>query len=345
LTDRRSALKALVLGAIPSLASLPTLGVANVQKPEKPAQPGPDDEVVDRWFGVRADGKTNDREALQKAVDSSVGKTLVITGPCRLDPEGVFLRSHSRLRFTDNASLKLLPHDADNYGILRIWDVQHVFLDHPRVDGAKSLNAAKGGEWGMGISIAGASDVTILSPRTVDCWGDGIYISNSFKPNGQAWSSDIKVTKHYASGCRRQGVSIISAKNVLFDHPVWENIEGTAPAAGLDIEPNTNTDVIENIRIVDPITRNCQVGILVWLEQLPGVQDKRVTVTIDGHRDEGSREAAFSVSGLKTKGRIVTGTIVSNSPTWVRPGREAFANEDYDRNGPHVDVSNPRIIR
>ncbi|WP_235007820.1 right-handed parallel beta-helix repeat-containing protein [Caballeronia humi] len=308
------------------------------------SQHAPADEVVDRWFGVRADGKTNDREALQKAVDSAVGKTLVITGSCRLDEQGLHMRSNSRLRFMPGASLKLLPHDSRNYEVIRIWDVRHVVLENPRVDGSKELNAATDGEWGMGISIAGSTDVTILSPTTTNCWGDGIYIANSFG-KGLPYSSDVRVMNHYASGCRRQGVSIISGRNILFDHPVWENIAGTAPSAGLDIEPNGNTDVIENVRIVNPVTRNCQVGILVWLEALPGSREKYVSVVITGHNDEGSREAAYSVSGLKTKGSVVTGYIKSNSPTWIRPKRDAFVSTDYDRAGPRIDISNPTIIR
>lgn len=338
--NSRRAVNAFLLGSVVGAIARPLAAVADVVTGRHASA----DEVVDRWFGVRADGKTNDREALQKAVDSAVGKTLVITGPCRLDEQGLHMRSNSRLRFMPNASLKLLPHDSQNYEVIRIWDVRHVVLENPRVDGSKDLNAATGGEWGMGISIAGSTDVTILSPSTTNCWGDGIYIANSFG-KGLPYSSDVRVMNHYASGCRRQGVSIISGRNILFDHPVWENIAGTLPSAGLDIEPNANTDVIENIRIVNPITRNCQFGILVYLEALPGSREKYVSVVISGHKDEGSREAAFSVSGLKTKGSVVTGYITSNSPTWVRPKRDAFVSTDYDRSGPRIDISNPTIIR
>ncbi|MDR5781697.1 right-handed parallel beta-helix repeat-containing protein [Caballeronia sp. LZ065] len=343
MNGRRTALKklrALAWSTMAGAAGLRPVEAATAQSGRQDSA----DEVVDRWFGVRADGRTNDREALQKAVDSSVGKTLVITGPSRIDAAGVHLRSRSHVRFVDGASIKLLPHRETNYEILRIWDVQHVVVERPRLDGSKDLNTAKGGEWGMGISIAGSSDVTILSPYTIDCWGDGIYISNSFH-GGLPYSSDLRIMNHYASGCRRQGTSIISGKNVLFDHPVWENIAGTPPAAGLDIEPNFNTDVLENIRIVDPVTRNCQIGILVWLAALPGVQDKHVTISIEGHHDEGSRDAAFSVSRLKTEGRIVTGSISSRRPTWVHPKRHAFVNSDWDSAGPRVDVSDSTIIR
>jgi Right handed beta helix region len=338
--NKRRAVNTLLLSGVLGAISKPLVSAGAVMNNQKAAK----DEVVDRWFGVSANGKTNDRAALQKAIDSAVGKTLVITGPCRIDAAGLHLRSNSHLRFTPEASVKLLPHDSTIYEAIRIWDVQHVLLENPNVDGSKELNAVKGGEWGMGISIAGSTDVTITSPRTINCWGDGIYISNSFT-GGLPYSSNVKVMNHYASGCRRQGVSIISGRNILFDRPVWENIAGTPPAAGLDIEPNENTDIVENIRIINPTTRNCETGILVWLEALPGAQDKQVSVVISGHKDEGSKEAAFSVSGLKTKGRVVTGYITSTSPTWIRPRGEGFVSKDYDRAGPRIDISNPTIIR
>lgn len=336
----RRAVIAFVAGSVVGAVGRPLVAWAGVVDNQRTAT----EEVVDKAFGVRGDGKTNDRAALQKAIDSSVGKTLVITGPCRIDSSGLHMRSNSRVRFAPGASIKLLPHDSHTYEVIRIWDVRHVVLQNPRVDGSKELNAVSGGEWGMGISIAGSTDVTILSPTTTNCWGDGIYIANSFG-NGLPYSSDVRVMNHYASGCRRQGVSIISGKNVLFERPVWENIAGTLPSAGLDIEPNENTDVVENIRIINPTTRNCQFGILVWLQALPGKREKYVSVVISGHKDEESREAAFSVSGLKTKGSVVTGYITSNSPTWIRPHRDAFVSTDYDRAGPKIDISNPTIIR
>lgn len=338
--NSRRAVNAFLLSSMVGAITRPLAAVADVVTNKHVAP----DEVIDRSFGVKADGTTNDRAALQKAVDNSVGKTLVITGPCRIDAEGLHMRTNSRVRFAPGASIKLLPHDTQNYEVIRVWDVRHVVLENPRLDGSKELNTVKGGEWGMGISIAGSTDVTILSPSTINCWGDGIYIANSFG-NGLPYSSDVRVMNHYASGCRRQGVSIISGKNILFDSPVWENIAGTLPSAGLDIEPNANTDIVENIRIVNPTTRHCQFGILVYLEALPGSREKNVSVVISGHKDEDSREAAFSVSGLKMKGSVVTGYITSNSPTWIRPRRDAFVSADYDRAGPKIDITNPTIVR
>ncbi|MDR5740287.1 MULTISPECIES: right-handed parallel beta-helix repeat-containing protein [unclassified Caballeronia] len=299
-------------------------------------------------FGVKGDGTTNDRLRLQAAIDAAVGKTLLIEGRCRIDAKGLDLRSGSRVRFEPGASIKLLAHDTPFYQIIRLWDVTNVVLENAMLDGSKELNAAKPKRreegYGMGISIAGSTDVTIRSATTTGCWGDGVYIANSYRSPSVA-PEDIRLIEHHASDCRRQGVSIISGRNIAIERCTWQNIAGTAPSAGLDIEPNSNRDVLENIRVVDPVTRNCHIGILVFLAELPGPLAKQVTISISGHRDEGSTDNAFSVSGLDTKGFIVKGRVESRSPTWVDSRLASVESIDYDKRGPAIVVTGLRLVR
>jgi hypothetical protein len=149
-------------------------------------------------YGVKGDGATNDRAALQAALDASVGWTLLITGQCRIDVKGLDIRSGSRVPFAPGASISLLPHTSASYQMLRVWDARDVLIENASLDGQKRLNRTKpdpkGGGFGMGISLAGSTNIRIVAPVTNDCWGDGIYIANSCKTH--APSSSIHVYDH-----------------------------------------------------------------------------------------------------------------------------------------------------
>ncbi|WP_245253953.1 right-handed parallel beta-helix repeat-containing protein [Paraburkholderia sp. LEh10] len=312
------------------------------------AEQAPTAVVIDKTFNVKGDGQSNDRANLQRAIDQSVGKTLLLTGASRIDASGLQLRNGSHLRFEPGASLTLLPHNQAAYQMLRIWDVRDVVVEGAVLNGSKELNGARNDPdrdgYGMGISIAGSSNVTLISPTTIGCWGDGIYIANSYERKGQV-SSHITVRDHLASDCRRQGVSLISGSNILFERPVWQKIGGTMPSAGLDIEPNSNLDLLDNIRIVDPVTRRCRTGILMYLQALPGVRPKTVSIEITGHRDELSAVAPLNISGLELEGNVVTGTIRVNSSTWVSSRVPRMRSENYDAaRGPKIIMEGLKII-
>lgn len=297
-------------------------------------------ELLDTSFGVKGDNATNDTKALQKAIDGSVGQTLVITGKSRIDTTGLTLRDNSHLRFATGASLKLLAHNTNSYQILRIWDVSNVVVEGATIDGSKELNSASGGEWGMGISIAGSTNVTLTNPTTSNCWGDGIYISNSQTSNGKI-SSNITVNNHIADGNRRQGVSIISGSGITFNSPTWKNTKGTPPAAGLDIEPDSNDDVLQGIKINSPSTSgNAGAGIQVYLGALPGPVAKKIDITISNHTDTNTGSGPFGVGGLGGMGSYsVTGTIVTTNPVWT----ENWYKGDWSNAGPTISVVNPTI--
>lgn len=298
--------------------------------------------VTDTSFGVKGDGSTNDRVALQKAIDGSVGKILLITGKSRIDVAGLDLRTNSHIRFASGASIKLLAHNTPSYQVLRVWDVQNVQIESASIDGSKELNSATNdpndGGQGIGISIAGSTNVTVTSPTTINCWGDGIYIGNSYRSLTTP-SNTVTITKHYASGCRRQGATITSGANITFDTPTWENIGGTLPSAGLDIEPNNNNAVLQNIKIISPTTTNCRYGILIYLGALPGSAAKVVSIDISNHRDNSSYHVAYAVGGLSLNGHSVTGHITSASPVYMHSAL-GFSKTDWDQAGPTVEVTN-----
>jgi len=294
--------------------------------------------LLDTSFGVKGDGSTNDRAALQAAIDGSVGQILLITGKSRIDTTGLTLRSNTHIRFAQGASIKLLSHNTSEYQMMRVWDVSNVNIEAPYLDGSKELNSAGSGEFGMGISITGATGVTITSPTTLNCWGDGIYIGNSASGSGKT-SSNVSISGHHANGCRRQGATITSGNGITFTSPLWENTSGASPACGLDIEPDDNTAVLQAIKIVSPTTRGCAgAGIQIYLGAFPGPVAKNVDIQITDHNDN-CPIGPMGVGGLMLNGRVVTGAITSTNPVW----KQNWYLGDWDSNGPKVSVVNPKI--
>ncbi|WP_244817777.1 right-handed parallel beta-helix repeat-containing protein [Caballeronia sp. Lep1P3] len=294
--------------------------------------------LQDKSFGVKGDGTTNDRAALQAAIDGSVGQILLITGKSRIDATGLTLRSNTHIRFAQGASIKMLPHNTSTYQMMRVADVSNVNIEAPYLDGSKELNSAGSGEFGMGISITGATGVTITNPTTINCWGDGIYIGNSGGGSGKT-SSNVSISGHHANGCRRQGATITSGNGITFTNPLWENISGTAPSCGLDIEPDDNSAVLQAIKIVSPTTQGCAgPGIQVYLGAFPGPVSKNVDIQITNHTDN-CKIGPFGVGGLQLNGRVVTGAITSTNPVW----KQNWYLGDWDSKGPKVSVVNPKI--
>lgn len=250
--------------------------------------------------------------------------------------------SNSCIIFEPGASFKALAHNATIYQMLRVWDRDNVTIIRPRLDGNKAQNSATTGEFGMGIDIRGSTDVHVVDPHTVNCWGDGIYVGGSA---ANPVPKHVVVDNPYASGCRRQGLSIVSGIDIVFNNPVWENISGTAPSAGLDIEPDDNTSELQGIRINNPRTKNCAFGIDCYLGNFGGATPKVVDIEINDHTDDGST-VGCNINGANTAAGAhrIDGRITVTRPTWMNSGLAAFQSIDHDALGPAIDVIRPTVI-
>jgi hypothetical protein len=243
--------------------------------------------------------------------------------PVLVNIKGLKLRDNSVLLFQAKSKIIIEPNNLTNYEILNLNGVKNVKVYFPNIIGDKYKHLASTGEWGFGISIRGAKDVLIIEPKVYETWGDGIYIGKL----GNECSERINVVNALINDVRRNGISITCGTDINILSPVLSNTNGNNPKSGLDIEPNTNDDIIENINILNPVTFNNEwSGILVVLQGLEGEINKKVNINIENHIDIKSKNA-FSLQGLvqnKHKNFILEGNIRINETSYLKSKNEFY---------------------
>jgi hypothetical protein len=198
--------------------------------------------------GAKGDGRTDDTEAIQAAIDDVGG-----TGGTVLVPGGTYtvdavdkkrrlaLRSDMTLKLAKDAILKAIPNDSRKYSVLSISDVSNVAVVGGTIEGDRTEHQGKAGEAGMGLRIErGAKDVTVAGVTSRKMWGDGFYVEDA---------KNTKFCAVTADNNRRQGLSIVAADGVLVTDSIFSNTHGTRPSAGIDLEPDEPEQKIVNIRI------------------------------------------------------------------------------------------------
>jgi hypothetical protein len=179
------------------------------------------------------------------------------------------------------------------------------------------------GEWRMGLSLMGCSNVEIKNLTISSSGGDGIYI-DGYKD--MRFSENILIDGVISTNNKRQGISIISAKNVWVKNSVFTKTKGTLPEAGLDIEPDSETDVIINVNFEHcSFTNNNHSGIVIGLDNLT---DKSEPVSINFkdcylsmNHDESNRYAAAEIiisshPEFPVEGNVSFNDIVIDESNW-----------------------------
>ena len=198
--------------------------------------------------GAKGDGRTDDTEAIQAAIDDvggTGGTVLVPSGTYMVDAvekkRRLALKSDMTLKLDKGAILKAIPNDSRKYAVLSISDVSNVTVMGGTLEGDRTEHQGKAGEAGMGLRIErGAKDVTVAGVTSRKMWGDGFYVEDA---------KNTKFCAVTADNNRRQGLSIVAADGVLVTDSIFSNTHGTRPSAGIDLEPDEPEQKIVNIRI------------------------------------------------------------------------------------------------
>ncbi|MBQ7190263.1 MAG: right-handed parallel beta-helix repeat-containing protein [Kiritimatiellae bacterium] len=104
-------------------------------------------------------------------------------------------------------------------------------------------------EWRHALSLMSCRNIRVLGISLLESGGDGIYLGciKASLPDTDIVIRDVICDKNY-----RQGISVISAENLLIENTRMTNTRGTAPQAGIDFEPNRAGERLKNC-----VMRNC----------------------------------------------------------------------------------------
>ncbi len=262
---------------------------------------------------VVKDGSVDYTDYIQKAIDENA-HIVFSDFPIMINDNGLKLKSNSNIYFQQHSSLIMKPSSKAKFSFFHLNDINNVNIFNPKLIGERDMHLGEKGEWGMGISINGSSDIAIYNIDIKNTWGDGIYISSQEDKQ----SNNIIVKDGHIDNVRRNGISIISGKNITIDNLLISNTNGTRPGSGIDIEPDHRTDILENIILKKIKTFNNQnEGILLVLTRI-GSSDfnKEVSITIKDHIDDGSNYAMRFGSGFRKNDKPLAGEIKIENSKW-----------------------------
>jgi hypothetical protein len=247
-----------------SLTDMSKLNIIDVSKPPKESN----------ISSVIPDGTTDNRPGIQAIIDYAYEndyKGIYIpptTQNYRINVNhtkinqhlgnGLQIPSNFKLIIHPDAVLEALPTTFTYHVMLNIYDAQNVEISGGTLLGERSSHGNNVNQFGYGLYVWGSSNVTVKNITSKNWWGDCFAtrdidtdISNSYLQP----CKNILFDGVLADNACRNGLSVISGKNVIIKNSEFNNANGTNPQAGIDLEPNYMDDskALENI-IID----NCK---------------------------------------------------------------------------------------
>lgn len=252
-------------------------------------------------FGAVGNGIADDTASIQKAINyasSNGGGTVMIPDGTYLIDADVSIRmmDNISLNLSSDAVLKTKPTGSGTYYTISALNVSNIEIKGGKILGDRKEHLGSTGEWGHGIRIANCSNVRITDVSISDFWGDGIYIGAGYTdtPGEVHYSSDVTIERCYVDNSRRDGISIISVKNLLIKDCVLSNSNGTPPESGLVFEPNLSDEFMQNVVVENLKTiNNASYGIAFNLMRVESSLN-RVDITVTNFADTSSHNGAHS---------------------------------------------------
>jgi len=149
----------------------------------------------------------------------------------------------------------------------------------------------KKAEWRHVIDIRSSKNIKIVGLTLAESGGDGIYLG---KAKTGVTNEAVQIKDVICDGNYRQGISVITAKDLLIEKTVMKNTAGTAPAAGIDFEPNRDDEELVNCLMRDCVAEDNQgCAYAFYLPNLTG-KSKPISIRLENCVARGRHSVAFA---------------------------------------------------
>ena len=199
----------------------------------------------------------------------------------------------------------------------------------------------KHAEWRHVLNLHSCSRVRVTGLTLADSGGDGIYlgVAQQGVPCSDVVIKDVACVNNY-----RQGISVISARNLLIENCVLKDTGGTAPMAGIDFEPNHPSEELSNCVMRNCVSENNRGDAYVLYLRPMRAESKPISIRIENCRSRGCRSSARFITGNDTDTAGVKGTMDFINCKFEASEHEAISIGDKPATGARVSFLNCQVI-
>ncbi len=154
-------------------------------------------------------------------------------------------------------------------------------------------------EWRHALALRACTNVTVTGLTLAESGGDGIYLGAG---KGGEPCLGVTIRGVVCLDNHRQGISVISAEDLLIEGCALKGTRGTPPQAGIDFEPNRPNERLVNIVMRRCVTEgNAGGGYLFALQQLRGASEP-ISIRLEGCAARGDERGAVRFHVVNAEG-------------------------------------------
>lgn len=285
-------------------------------------------------FGAHGDSVTDDTAAFNAAIsDTPTGGTLLVPpGTYLIDPTpttgGVRVNKSMTLRLAEGAVLQAKTNALTTYAVVHVNAADVTIEGQGTIRGDVTTHTGSTGEWGHCLEIVNGADRCHV--RGITCsnaWGDGIYIGSREIAN----VVDAIIEHVVCDSNRRQGLSVVGTTRLTVLGSEFRNtgaIHYTAPAAGVDVEPDTSNSTNLDTRFIGCTFTNNYGGGLVLSGGQATVTARVISCHATGNGHTDSYYGGINAAGAHVSAEFVGCTSYANVSHGFTTGQGGDAAKD-----------------